>query len=358
MTRKDRLVLLLGALLGSLFGSFACAVAYAPKEEAARLFCRFTPVLDCYRSLTLEGSTLTLAGAAVLPLLAAFFLLQLGLCGAAAASRGARRDAALSWALACSLPVAGLSATLLLNDLLVAKATTPGGLGCAAFALWGCVRAASLRRGGALPFGPGAGVALALAPFALLSGFFLQGAGEARLQRYESEAKRAAEPPSLRWPVFARNLPREGAAILGRVDAAREALLVVDLADAASRGMLKAALHFQPDFEKYGGRVAVLAAAPHGAGLAVAQSAGVLDNYLKQLFAGEQDPATLLRAAGADPGALADPRLKVLLERRDKALAALEAGSMPYVITANGRLEGERALGQVIGQFRDAAAAE
>jgi len=37
-------------------------------------------------------------------------------------------------------------------------------------------------------------------------------------------------------------------------------------------------------------------------------------------------------------------------------LAALEPGRLPFVLTAKGRLDGERALGQVIGQFRDAAA--
>ena len=358
MSRNDRLVLGLGAACGSAFGLFACFVATAPKVEAQAFFCRFTRVLDCYRSLTLEGATLRLGPVAVLPFLAAAFLLQLGLCGAAAASRGARREGALALALACALPLAALSLSLLLNDLIVAKATTLGALGAGAFSTWGCARAVVLRRRGALTLGPGAGAALALLPVALLCGVFLQRAGEARLAAYEREAARDAAPPTLRWPVFARSVPREGGAVLGRPDAEREALLVVDLADMASREMLRAALHLVPDFEKYGGRVVVLASAPHGAGLAVAQAAGVVENYLRQLFAGEQDPAALLRAAGADPAALASPRLAVLLERRDRELAALGAASAPYAITARGRYDGDRALGQVIGQFRAAPAGE
>jgi hypothetical protein len=353
MTRRERTWLTAGAAAAAAFGLFAFYVAYADKSEAILFFCNFTRVLRCSTSLTEHASALRLGPVAVVPALAAAALLQAALSGAAWCASGARRDALFAWAAAASAPLAALGATLLLNDWLVAHATTLAGIYLFGFGLFGVVLAVRRRFEIAAALGRGGWTPLACLLFALLCGILMQGAGSARLAAQELRETAAARPPEIRWPRFALEVPRQGGAVVGPSDARIEGLMFVDLSQSDSRRALSAAFELRDDLVKYGARLVVLAAPPHDSGVAVAQAAGAGETYLRHLLRNpDQDVASLLAAAGADPKHLDDPTLGALLERRARAVAALDLPPRPCLLTSKGALAGERMLGQFLAQAR------
>lgn len=359
MTRREQVGLTAGAAAAAAFALFAFHVAYADRSEAIFFFCNFTRVLSCSASLTEHASGLRLGPIAVVPALAAAALLQASLAGAAWSAAGARREGLFAWASAASAPLAALGATLLLNDWLVAHATTVAGLYLFGFGVWGVVLAVRRRFQVAPALRRGGGTPLACLLFALLSGALMQGAGNARLAEQELRETANARPPEIRWPRFALEVPRQGGAVIGPADALFEGLLFVDLAQSDSRRALSAALELREEIAKHRARLVVLAAPPHDAGVAVAQAAGADETYLKQLLRNpDQDVASLLAAARADPKRLEDPALRALLERRERAVAALALPPRPCLLTARGALAGERMLGKFIGEMRDLAGAK
>ena len=353
MTGKLHRILAAGAAVASAFALFACFVAYMDKSEAMKLFCRFTPALDCYRSLTEFASTLALGPVAVVPFLAAAALLQVALAGAAFATAGARRDGLLAWAAVASFPLAGLAVTLLLNDIMAAKATTVAALYLVAFGGWGCA-IAFLRRKALVPaLRAGAGGAALLALLAVGGGMLLEGAGTLRLSEQELAGTADARPPVVRWPRFAPEVPRERAPSIGPSDAETEVLLFLDLSSYDSRQVLRGALADRPRYERHAMRVVVLAAPPHDAALAVAEAAGVSDAYFERLFRkSDEDARTILESVRGDPGRLDDPELRTILDRRIRAIEALKLPALPCALSAKGVHTGEKLLGQILPPSR------
>ncbi len=125
MTRRDHAVLTALAASGALLTLFQNWYISLPLEEASRIdLCRLTPAINCFKSLYAHGPEMLAFGLPVFPALLAIFVFQTALCGFAWVAAAARADAWLSLARLASFPASGLAIFVLLNDMMVAKATS------------------------------------------------------------------------------------------------------------------------------------------------------------------------------------------------------------------------------------------
>ncbi len=229
------------ATTGLALALFQCWYVYLPADEAIRFSqCRLNAHLDCFKSLSTYGADMMPFGLPVFPALAGLYLWMAALLGFAATADEPRRSGWIAWAGVLAFPVTGLSAYVLLNDLMVAKATSLStllllGHGVALFlmAVLGGLPAPALRAGAR-----GAG---AFSLIGLLAASLLYGGGSTRLAAREVEIERESAPAQLRWSRFLHTVPRVGAAHLGNATAAREVLLFVDPKQPESQALMRAA---------------------------------------------------------------------------------------------------------------------
>jgi hypothetical protein len=313
MSRRRHLTLTVLAAAGAVVSLYQCWYVSLPLEQAATFdLCRLTPALDCFRSLHAFGGDLRALGMPVLPLVAVLFLYQAALCGFAWVVDGARRE---SWpALAClvSFPLSGLALFVILNDVVVVGASSLSAVlvAIASLAISTTAVLAGLR-GVRLTAGGRGAAPLAVA--AALAGILLSGAVTSRRTVDLLLRERQMAPPGLRWSTFAHDLPRAGAATLGRPRAPAEVVLIVDPADGRSQDLMRQAAELMPRHE---GEVLLTIYAPgeSGARLVLARREGTLDAFLRGKAAPAGDPAPLRplvewqeeqwRALGVDPADL------------------------------------------------------
>jgi hypothetical protein len=331
---KLRTALASAALLLTLF---QCWYVYLPDIEAVTFHhCRLNAQLDCYKSLSLHGAEMTPFGIPVFPALAAIYFWMAALLACSRTADEPRRTSWGAWASILAFPAVGLSVYVMLDDVLIAKATSLStllvlGIGIA-LCVMGIVRGiatAALRRNVLSVVGFGA--------LAILVGTLLYGAGANRLDAREIEIAREAQPAQLRWSRFALDVPRVGAAHLGEETAPHEVLVVVDPSDEASRGLMKAAAALGPTL---GSQIAIYFYAPSDPGLLAAFHAGKLKDYL-------EDPASFPRAAGALPQGF---------ERQNAALTKIGVAQYPTALWQGGRQSGAIDLREVISSLGGRAA--
>ena len=330
LPEHDRLLARL-ALVGATCALFQCWLAYVvSNDDAAFLFCRFTTVLDCTQAVQKHGPGLLVAGIAVLPALAALFLFQLGVLVSAGQTSEAQREGLGAWARVATLPTTGLCLYTILDNILVAKATSLSGLLMTGAAIWGVVitlthgvRVAGLKRTAKT------GTLLLVA--AAACGHFLGVAGTARLELRAVRADLAAQPTQVRFPRFASAIPRTGAAVLGPPNSMEEVLVFLDPAQKESRDTLAGLLESDPKK-----RHVVYVTGPHAAGLVVAQKFGFARAYLEQLAKGsDADPGTLIQRLGGDPTLLESEETRMLVERQRRRLAVID--TFPTLWDKDGR---------------------
>ena len=330
LPKHDRILALL-ALLGATCALFQCWLAYVTThDDASFLFCRFTRVLDCTVAVHNHGPGLLVLGIAVLPALAALFLFQLGVLSLAGQTSEAQREGLGAWARVATLPAAGLCLYTILDNVLVAKATSLSGLLMTGAAIWGVViTLAHGVRGPGLKRTAKTGTLLLVA--AAACGHFLGVAGTARLELRTVKAELAAQPTQVRFPRFATAIPRTGAAVLGPSTATEEVLVFLNPAQRESRATLAGLL--ESETKK---RHVVYVTGPHAAGLAVAQKLGFARDYLEQLAKGpDADPRTLVQRLGGDPALLESEEIRMLVERQRRRIADID--TFPTVWTKDGR---------------------
>jgi hypothetical protein len=214
---------------------------------------------------------------------------------------------------------------VLLHDYSVAKVTSVSSLLVAAVAISMCVHTVVRGVRGAR-LGAGRAGALVLLAAAALFGFFLHGAGAARLEIDRLEREREAAPPNIRYVDFAPQMPRAGAATLGRPTAPAELLLFVDPGDKASRKVMSDLANLAPEYAERV-FVYVFAKGEYGPALLLAHRADMLERYLRTLAEAPGDPATV-----AD-----------LAARQDKARQDLGIEEFPAAVW--GRHPNQRATG-------------
>ena len=201
------------------------------------------------------------------------------MCGFAWVATAARADAWLSLGRLASFPASGLAIFVLLNDMMVAKATSVSAILVAGTSI--AISVLTVVHGlGKLRLRNAGWASAGLLLAALLAGFFVHGAGTARRAYDEFMREQDAAMPSVTWPRFAHSIPRTGAATLGNPRAPREIVLVVDPSREASRALMRDVASLAPEFA---GRVLVTiyAAGEHGVDLVLAQQAGTLAVYLR-----------------------------------------------------------------------------
>jgi len=333
MTRRDHVVLTALAGAGLLLALFQCWYAYLPPEDAALLdFCRFSELLDCYESLNRTGHTLVVWVVPVIPALAGVFLFQTALCGFAWTAQAASREAWIALARLASFPATGLAAFVLLNDYLIAKATSLSAVLVAGLCV--AINVLTVLRGleGARLLA-GARWAALIALCAALFAFFVSGAGNARRTAARVRMELETAPPDVRVPAFAPRVPRAGAAAIGDPRAETEVLVFLDPAQESSRAVMRelAALEAEDVL------VHVYAPGEAGARLMLAQSRGDLAGYL------------------GDPKPLPDEELdpfRLHVERQQKAWRALGVDRLPAAVCRKNRWIGEVDLQRVLAGCR------
>ncbi len=134
---------------------FQCWYVHLPDSEAVRFHqCRFNEHLDCYKSLSVHGSSLTPFGIPVFAALATVYLLTCLLLAAAPLASEDRRISFRAWAGLLAFPAAGLSIYVLLNDILTAHTSSLStilllaiGLGLSILTILSGISIRSLRAG-------------------------------------------------------------------------------------------------------------------------------------------------------------------------------------------------------------------
>jgi hypothetical protein len=277
-----------------------------------------------------HGPGLLIVGIAVLPALAMLYLFQLGLLAYAGQASEAQREGLGAWARVATLPTAGLCLYTILDNILVAKATSLSGLLMTGAAIWGVViTLAHGVRGPGLKRTAKTGTLLLLA--AVLCGHFLGGAATARLELRAVEADLAAQPTRVRFPKFGTSIPRTGAAVLGSPNAREEVLVFLDPAQEKSRDTLASLLS-----GKSTKRNVVYVTGPHAVGLAVAQKLGFARAYLEQMAKGpDASPRTLIQRLGGNPDLLESEEILILVERQRRRLTDID--TFPSVWDKDGR---------------------
>lgn len=332
MTRREHGILTALAVLGSLLALFQCWYVYLPADEAAAFdLCQVSRHVDCFQSLHKFGSEMVPFGIPVIAALLALFLFMAGLSVLAWTVEGARREAWLALARLSALPQAGLVVYVLLNDYLVAHATSPTTIALAVVSFGvggglvvrGGIRGVPLRAGAAWPLG--------LAAAGALLCLFLHGAGAARQTVLRVEQEREAETPPIRWQAFAPDMPRTGAAMLGNPTAEREILFLVDPAQEASRTLMREAadLGLGPASDVL---LVICAKGEAGARLVAAQAAGRLADHLRAPDAWDGD------VSAARP----------LVERQEAAMTKLGVATFPAALWKGGKREGDFRLAEIL----------
>jgi hypothetical protein len=268
MSTRSHAILTLLVLLALGLALFQCWYVYLPHEEAARFdLCRFSPAVDCFKSLNTFGESMRPFGIPAFPTLAALFFFQALLASFAWFATPATRNGWLTLARLLWFPAAGMAVYVLLHDLMVAKCTSASALLVTATALAGGGLTILQGLSGKVR---GAGAVSAFLAASLLFGFFLFGAGSARLESAHAAREREAARPELSYPRFATAMPRTGAATAGADTAPCELLLFVDLADEAGLALARDAWA-RASAAGSGVRLVVYAPGALGAGLATAR---------------------------------------------------------------------------------------
>ena len=329
MTRRDHALLTLLVGAGLALTLFQCWYVYLPHEEAARFdLCRFSPAIDCFKSLNTHGESMRPFGLPAFPALAALFFFQALLACFSWPASPAARSLWLTTARLLWFPAAGLAVYVLLHDLLVAKSTSASALLVAATALTGCILTIlqGISRTGGNRRAAFAGMLACLTAAALL-GFFVFGAGSARLGQAHAAREREAARPELAYPRFATAMPRSGAATAGADSAPCELLLFVDLNTESGLQLARDAWRQASDSN---GSVRLVLYAPGalGAGLALAQSLDAVEAFL------------------ADPRD-AEPRVRALTDPEEwERRAGVE--SLPTVLWRAGKRTGDFRIEEVL----------
>jgi len=330
MTRRDHLLVTTLATAGLLLTLWQCWYIYLPPDQAAEqarqvFWCRLGEHIDCFESLSHFGATLFAGPVPVFATLAALFAYQLLLAAAAWVASAGAREAWIGVARLVSFPTAGLAIFVLLHDYSVAKVTSLSALLVAATSLALCIDAV-LRGIRGVRFTAGLLGSLGLLVVAGLLGFFLHGAGSARLEIDRIMREREAAPPNIRYVDFAPQLPRAGAASLGRATAPAEVVLFVDPSDPRSRAVMIDAANLAPEYAE---RVFmyIVATGEYGPQLLLAHRADMLERYLR----------TLAEA----PGVLAT--VQDLAARQEQARVDLGITELPAAVW--GRHPNQRATG-------------
>jgi hypothetical protein len=271
---------LLAALSGAAAALTLFQVWYVslPLEQASAIdFCRLSPVVDCLKSLHAHGHEIHLWVVAVLPLLCACCLFMLALCAFAWVGDERQRDSWLALARLVSFPASGLALFVLLNDMMVANATSVSAILVAITCLTISARTVLGGLLGAKPrfSWPLAGILGA----AVLGAFFMQGAVAARRGIDYVNSERDSAEPGVLWPRVARQLPRRGAAHLGNWTAPHEVILFVDGSDASKSVMQQAAALMPGYADKV--LLTIVARGAIGAGLIEAQQKGKVAEFLR-----------------------------------------------------------------------------
>lgn len=279
MTRRDHAVLTALAVGGLILTLFQNWYISLPLEDAARFdLCRISPTINCFKSLHAHGLEMLAFGLPVFPALLAIFVFQAGLCAFAWVAPAARSDAWLGLMRLASFPASGLAIFVLLNDYLVAKATSASAVLVAGISL--AVATLTVMHGIAkLRILHAGWSAAGLALTGILVGCFLHGAGTSRRAYDDLMREHTAAMPSVTWPRFAHRAPRSGAAALGDERAPYEILLIVDPSQEASRKLMRAAATLAAGYATRV-RITLYAAGEHGVDLVLAQQAGTLSSYL------------------------------------------------------------------------------
>lgn len=296
MTRRDHLLVTALAATGLVVTLWQCWYIYLPPAQAAEwarglFWCRLTPQVDCFESLSKFGAEIKAGPLPVFATLAALFLWQVLLGAFAWVAEAGPREAWLAVAKLVSFPTAGFAVFVLLHDYSVAKVTSASSLLVAVVAVTACVHTVVRGIRGAR-LGAGRAGALGFLAIAALFGFFLHGAGAARLEIDRVEREREAAPPNIRYVDFAPQVPRAGAASLGDPTAPAELLLFVDPDDQASRQVMLQLANLAPEYAERV-FVYVFAKGEHGPRLLLAHRANTLERYLRTLAEAPGDPATV-----------------------------------------------------------------
>lgn len=318
---------------GLLFALYQCWYVYLPADEAVAFAqCRFNAHLDCFKSLHRQGLEM---GLPVFPMLAGVYLLMNLLLGAGALAREPRQAAWRGWAAVLSIPAAGLSIYVLMNDIVsspqggtVTSLSTVLLLGIGiALCLLTVLQPLPTR-----VLAQGGGGLLGFTTVAIAAGALLHLAGYARLVAADIELERQGEPAQLRWSRFAWKVPRVGAAHLGEPTAAHDLLLVVDPKQPESRALMQSAARLQ---DKLGDRVVIYIYAPQDSRLLQSFIGGQLDAFL-------EDPDSY-RGPPGDPS--------IDFRRQQSAIRELGLTAFPAVIWRGGQRTGVIDLEALLGSL-------
>jgi hypothetical protein len=276
--KRDHTLLASLAGVASALTLFQVWYVSLPLEQASTVdFCRLSPVVDCLKSLHAHGHEIHLWVISVVPALCACCLFMLALCAFAWVGDERQRDSWLALARLVSFPASGLALFVLLNDLMVAKATSASAILVAITCVAISARTVLSGLRGAKPrfSWPLAGIAAAT----VLGAFFMQGAVAARRGIDYVNSERDSAEPGVLWPRVARQLPRRGAAHLGSWTAPHEVVLFVDGSERSAR-VMREAVELMPE---YADKVllTIVARGTVGAGLVEAQRRGRVADFLR-----------------------------------------------------------------------------
>lgn len=311
MTRRDHLLVTALAAVGLIVTLWQTWYVYLPTAQAATVdWCRLTPHIDCFESLSKFGASILAWRLPVFATLVAVFAYQVLLAAFACVAAADAREAWLAIARLVAFPAAGLAVFVLLHDYSVAKVTSVSSLLVTTVAVAMCVHTV-VRGIRGVRLGAGLAGTFGFLAIAALLGFFVQGAGSARLEIDRLQREREAAPPNIRYVDFAPQVPRAGAANLGRPTAPAELLLFVDPDNEASRKVMRELANLAP---AYADRVFVyiFAKGKQGIRLLLAYRADMLERYLRTLADPPGDPATVRDLAARQDQAREDLGIKEL----------------------------------------------
>jgi len=333
MTRRDHALLTALVVGGLLLTLYQCWYISLPLQEASEFdVCRFSPSLNCLRSLHAFGEDMRVWMLPVIPAIAALFWFQTFLCAFAWTTTRGPHEAWLGLARIVSFPASGLATYVLLHDFFAAKATSVSAILVAILSLTISsltvlhgLSALNVKRGWQLSASLGAG--------ALLLIFLVDGTIGARRETDRVQRARLEAQPQVRWPDFARSVPRTGAASLGDVTAPAELLLFLDPDEESSRALMRELPELAT---RFGARVRIVMFASGEAGprLIQAQRTGSLLAYL----AGPKTAATR-------PPTPAD---RALATRQEEAWRRIDIEELPAAVWSGGRRSGNVRLREIL----------
>ena len=291
MERRGHVLLAVLAGTGFFLTVFQVWYVALPDATAATVdICRIAKAVNCYNSLHAHGPDLALLGIPVIPALCGLFGLMFALAGYALVGPDERSGARAAAARLVAFPTTGLAVYLLLSDITVAKATSVSGIlvSVAAVGIASDTILNGLRGDPRGARGAEAGLLVAM----LAAVFCMNGAVQSSRAVDAITIERAEGQAGIVWPRFLHDLPRKGAARLGRWTAPHEIVLLVDPDDPASREAMRQAADVMP---RYADRLllTIYAKGPRGAELILAQRNGTLAEYLRTAKPPQGDPASV-----------------------------------------------------------------